>query len=67
MKAICVQCKIEMKCKKNEVTVARVGSCNFRYGDLWECPKCKKEIVIGFGSPLSLDETDFPATDFVVY
>ena len=52
-KAICVKCKIEYKPFKNGVYVAEMFRGNKIYkiwhSDIWQCPICKNEIVLGFG------------------
>lgn len=53
MRPICVKCKREMVPVKNEVPVkdeARGGfSSTYWWGDLYECPCCKAQIITGFG------------------
>ena len=57
----CPSCKTRYRCKKNEVAV-RYGNedrppepgCSVAVGDLWECPSCGQEIIIGWAySPWS--------------
>ena len=55
---ICVNCKQEYQCKKNEQVVndkaAGVFPATFWIGDLWECTKCGHQIVTGRGKSLGL-------------
>jgi len=51
----CPQCKTRFRCEKNEVAI-RYGNedrperqdGSVLIGDLWKCPDCKMEIVIGW-------------------
>lgn len=52
---LCVKCKKELRCKKNEVIVRETRGysgnfCALWYGDLWECPVCHFKIIAGFGA-----------------
>ena len=51
----CAKCNIEMNCEKNNVAVIHYmnndkdqGIDVIRIGDLWKCPTCDNEIVLGF-------------------
>ena len=48
---ICVKCELEMRPKKNGITVeemaAAVGSYRLVMADLWACPQCSFEVVTG--------------------
>ena len=51
---VCVKCKIEFIPKQNGVTVADYFLKNTKIyklwkADLYKCPKCGVEIVVGFG------------------
>lgn len=49
---VCGQCLIPMGVTKNEVTLQALNDGNPYYKvhtDLWKCPKCKREIYMGFG------------------
>jgi hypothetical protein len=50
---VCVSCKREMYCAKNEVKVrdkVEKGAPSIvREGDLFECDLCHRQIIIGFG------------------
>jgi len=58
---ICVNCKREYQCKKNEQLVNDKSfegfPATFWMGDLWECPACKHQVVTGRGKSIGL--TDF--------
>lgn len=54
---VCVKCCRFYRCKKNEtaweegypVTRTTWGSYRLWSGDLWECPGCGSEIIVGHG------------------
>jgi len=51
---ICVKCEVEFRPKENDVRVVKWFSspprpCAIWCADLWTCPKCGIEIVVGFG------------------
>ena len=53
-KPVCVKCNVEFRPKQNGVTVADYFMKNSQIYKLWEadlyvCPKCGMEIVVGFG------------------
>ncbi len=51
-KPVCVKCQKVMFPKKNEVDVLDLVNFSPRQlweGDLWECPRCYTQIIIGFG------------------
>ena len=56
---ICMTCGIIMRCKKNEFVVKdpRVGDFKSTYwsGDLYQCPKCGVEVVVGTGMGIDHD------------
>ena len=58
---ICVNCKQEYQCKKNDQIVNDKSfdgfPATFWMGDLWECPTCKHQVVTGRGKSIRL--TDF--------
>ena len=58
MRPICIKCKKEYQCKKNEQVGndKAVGSFPETYwmGDLWKCPTCGHEVVTGRGKSLGL-------------
>ena len=48
---VCVKCEVEMRAEKNGVIVVDIEHetvTQFWSADLWRCPKCDAEIVIGF-------------------
>ena len=53
---ICVKCKQEMKCIKNEFIVKDKASGKFQstiwFGDLYKCCKCNNQIAAGFGTAI---------------
>ncbi len=53
---ICVKCQVEMRCEKNDRLVNDVRAADFPptywLGDLFRCPKCHTEIVVGFGGEM---------------
>jgi hypothetical protein len=49
---VCVKCETEMEPEKNGVGVldhASFGPYKIWMADMWQCPVCKVQIVIGFG------------------
>lgn len=54
MKAVCAKCRCEMRPKKNDYCVEEMADTAFPYrvwfADLWSCPSCKSEVVIGFAN-----------------
>ncbi len=50
---ICVKCQLEMRCAQNDriVNDVRAGDFPSTYwrGDLFRCPQCNTEVVVGFG------------------
>ena len=51
MGPVCVNCSVEMKCKRNEVWFIKKDDVA-RSGDLWACNCCKTEVLTGFGRPV---------------
>ena len=56
---ICVPCRLEMRCVKNNRVVCDPEAAGFPstywLGDEYECPECRVRIVTGFGQPISVD------------
>jgi hypothetical protein len=48
---LCSQCKVTLKCHKNE-RVVRMGGAEIMYGDEYICPVCGLKVVTGFGQPI---------------
>ena len=48
---ICVSCRVKMRCKKNDFIVGyNNGFSEVQWrGDLFNCPQCLVEIVVGLG------------------
>jgi hypothetical protein len=46
-----------MHCARNEVSVrdeaVEASPSTVHFGDLFECPKCGHQIIIGFGAPIA--------------
>ena len=59
---ICVECQVEMRCKENDKLVNDVTSGCFPstcwLGDMFECPVCFSEIVLGFGAEIGVEQLD---------
>lgn len=54
-KSVCVNCEVELKPEHNGVIVAEMMRENTAIyklweADLWKCPECGLEIVLGFGA-----------------
>ena len=47
---ICPECGEIMQVKKNGVVVKMKNYSGFFRADLFQCPKCGKQILAGFGS-----------------
>ena len=47
---ICVPCATEMRCKKNDYCFTEYEAAAVWAGDMYECPACKAQIVVGAGS-----------------
>ena len=58
---ICVECRVEYACDKNAVLIndpaARGFPATYWYADMWECPGCKHQVIVGRGNAL---ESRFP-------
>ena len=54
---VCVKCEVDLRPETNGVKVldhANFGPYKLWDADLWKCPICEIQVVIGFGSlPLS--------------
>lgn len=49
---VCVKCQCFLSCKKNSVTVvemASFGPAALWRADMWECPQCGYQTIVGFG------------------
>lgn len=70
---ICVKCRVQFRCQKNDAMVNDVSAGNFPssywMGDLFECPVCHTEIVTGFGRPMSAElwERGFSAMGSITF
>lgn len=50
---VCPECECEMRPERNGVGVldmAEFGPCDLYDADLWQCPKCGKKVIGGFGN-----------------
>jgi len=62
---VCVKCQVELTPEKNGVgllDMASFGPYKIWEADLWKCPVCNYEIVVGFGRDAiaeHYDETSF--------
>jgi len=61
---VCVRCQRELRCKENQVGALLMdGNAPdvLHDADLWECPGCGFEVVLGFGrAPMAYGaERDF--------
>ena len=56
---ICVPCRMEMRCVKNNRIVRDPETTQFPatywLGDEYECPVCEQRIVTGFGVPIPVN------------
>jgi hypothetical protein len=61
---VCVKCETDMRPKKNGVYVLDhakvIGPYKLWSADLWVCPACEAEVVVGFGnSPMEHYQEEF--------
>lgn len=47
----CVHCATRMRCKKNDVSLVKKDD-SLQFGDLYECPWCRIQVICGFGEPI---------------
>lgn len=45
---ICLPCEVSMYPEKNGVVI-KYSHDGFQNGDLYKCPKCGRQIIVGFG------------------
>lgn len=48
----CAGCKVLLRPRKNDVTVlitASFGPYQIWQADLWECPECSQQVILGYG------------------
>jgi|GEM_PF-4696589 len=54
---ICVACRIEYSCDKNDVLVndpeVEGFPATYWYADRWKCPGCNHQVIVGRGKSLS--------------
>ena len=57
---ICLKCKVEFVCTQNDKLVNDIStvcfSSTYWLGDLFRCPICHAEIVVGFGIDMNADQ-----------
>ena len=46
---ICVACRREMRCKKNDYLFSDYDAAAVWAGDMYECEGCKAQVVVGVG------------------
>lgn len=56
---VCVRCAMEMRCAKNGRIVQSEAHGEFGYfhGDEYACPSCDGRVVVGFGRPITVEQT----------
>ena len=58
---ICVPCKLEMRCVRNDLPVKDPATDTFPstywFGDEYECPSCHIHIITGFGKAIEAPPT----------
>ena len=62
-KSVCVKCEVELKPEYTGVIVAEMMHNNTEIyklweADLWKCPECGLEVVLGFGSMPFMEHLD---------
>jgi hypothetical protein len=59
---ICVDCRSEMKCSKNEFLVNDEEFDEYRatywFGDKFTCQHCGSGVVVGFGASVTASQCD---------
>ncbi len=53
MRPVCVRCKVELRCDRNQHKVETMaGEKGYQLwdGDRYKCPSCFVQIVVGFGA-----------------
>jgi len=59
LRPICVPCRLEMRCVKNNRVVAdpaaASGPSTYWLGDEYECPECRSRVVVGFGEAMATE------------
>ena len=65
MTPICVKCRKSMRCKKNEFMVKESDGQDRAVwsGDMYECPECGQQVVVGFGLPMMGDNAKIYADE----
>ena len=48
---VCVNCRVRMKCAKNDVKV-KLDETAVAFGDKYACPDCGQEVITGFGKAI---------------
>jgi len=59
---VCVKCSRDMLPKTNDVTLVDVYQkveTGLWLGDLWHCPECGVEVIIGFGTQVPPRDAGF--------
>ena len=59
---ICVKCRVEYSCDKNEVLISDPAvegfSATYWYADRWKCPGCDHQVIVGRGKRMLGKEED---------
>lgn len=53
---VCAQCCVELRPETNGVLVvlyASFGPYQAYHADLWRCPTCSNDVLLGFGQPIA--------------
>jgi hypothetical protein len=53
---VCATCKRALRCKKNSYAV--IDGNGLWHADLWECPGCDLEVVLGFAPEPMMEPYD---------
>ena len=63
IREMCVKCRKELRCVKNEVKIVHYlnddeeqGFDSACTGDLYECPVCSHQVIMGLGNTVLDDE-----------
>ena len=64
---ICFRCRCEMRCEKNSQIVCDTEACGFPstywVGDVFKCPECSSEVVVGFSDGFLKEEWEAMGRD----
>lgn len=68
MTPICVNCKLTMKCEKNDVLIADdiASQATYWRGDMFSC-QCGNKVMVGFSKAFTKSDADFDEVPELVF